>query len=50
MNGDGQVNLQDFLAYLNFYASGDARADMNGDNAVNVQDFLSFLSLYAAGC
>jgi hypothetical protein len=50
VNGDGQVNVQDFLSYLSLYAAGDARADFTGDGAVNVQDFLAFLSAYAAGC
>jgi hypothetical protein len=50
INGDGQVNVGDFLAYLQLYASGDPRADFTGDGQVNVQDFLAFLAAYAAGC
>jgi hypothetical protein len=50
VNGDGAVNVQDFLAFLSLYAAGDAQADFTGDGAINVQDFLAFLSAYAAGC
>lgn len=49
-DGNGTVEVQDFLAFLNAYASGEARADVNADGDVNVQDFLAFLSLYAAAC
>jgi hypothetical protein len=50
INGDGQVNLQDFLAFLQAYAAGLPVADFNGDGQVNIQDFLAFLSAFAAGC
>jgi hypothetical protein len=50
INGDGQVNVADFLAFLQLYAAGDTRADFNNDSQVNVQDFLAFLAAYAAGC
>jgi hypothetical protein len=50
INGDGQVNVQDFLAFLQLYAAGDTRADFNQDGQINVQDFLAFLAAYAAGC
>jgi hypothetical protein len=49
MNCDGQVNVADFLAFLQLYAAGDPRADLNG-GGVNVSDFLLFLQLYSAGC
>jgi hypothetical protein len=50
INGDGQVNVNDFLGFLTLFADADARADINGDNVVNVSDFLAYLSLFAAGC
>jgi hypothetical protein len=49
-NGDGQVNVQDFLAFLSAYAAADPLTDITQDAQVNVQDFLAFLALYAAGC
>jgi subtilisin-like proprotein convertase family protein len=50
INGDGTVNVSDFLAYLSLYAAGNSRADFNGDGQINVQDFLAFLAAYAHGC
>jgi hypothetical protein len=50
VNGDGVVNVGDFLFFLSLYAAGDLRADMTGDGQINVNDFLSFLALYSAGC
>lgn len=49
-NADGSVNTQDFLAYLNDWATGEQGADLNNDGAVNTQDFLKFLNLWSAGC
>ena len=49
-NGDGAVNTQDVLAFLNAWASGDTSADINGDGTVNTQDVLAYLNLWTAGC
>ena len=49
-NGDGTVNTQDVIAFLNVWASGDVAADINNDGSVNTQDVLAFLNAYAAGC
>ncbi len=49
-NGDGAVNTQDVLAFLNDWASGSAAADINGDGSVNTQDVIAFLNLWTAGC
>jgi hypothetical protein len=48
--GDGTLNVLDFLAFLQVFAQGDARADLNGDGRVNTADFLAFLAAYASGC
>jgi beta-glucanase (GH16 family) len=50
LNGDGQVNVADYLRYLALFASGAPAADIDGDGAVNIADFLAFLRAYAAGC
>jgi hypothetical protein len=50
INGDGVVNINDFLAYLALFAAADPRADINGDGNVNISDFLAYLALFAAGC
>ena len=49
-NGDGLVNTLDVLAFLNAWASGDARADFNGDGAINTLDVLAFLNAWRTGC
>ena len=49
-NGDGLVNTQDVLAFLNAWSAGDGSADMNGDGQVNTQDVLLFLNRWASGC
>ncbi len=43
-NGDGVVNTQDFLIYLNLWSGGDLGADWNADGVVNTVDFLAFLT------
>jgi hypothetical protein len=47
-NGDGQLNVRDFLAFLTSFSAADA--DWNGDGSTNIVDFLGFLSGYSAGC
>ncbi|MBM4108814.1 MAG: hypothetical protein FJ255_08395 [Phycisphaerae bacterium] len=49
-NGDGVVDFNDFLAYLNDYNAGLPIADINGDGVVDFNDFLEFLNLYNTPC
>jgi PQQ-like domain/EF hand len=49
-NGDGQINVADFSAFMGAFARGDRRADANGDGALNVQDFMAFMAAFARGC
>ncbi|HZW10359.1 MAG TPA: choice-of-anchor B family protein [Phycisphaerales bacterium] len=49
-NGDGAVNTQDVIAFLNAWTAGSGDADINGDGAVNTQDVLAYLNLWTAGC
>ncbi|MDQ7012306.1 MAG: S8 family serine peptidase [Planctomycetota bacterium] len=49
-NGDGSVNTQDVLAFLNAWTAGDPEADINNDGSVNTQDVLAFLNAWTAGC
>ena len=44
------ANVQDFLSYLQLFATANARADFDGNGSVNVQDFLSYLQAFAHGC
>jgi hypothetical protein len=49
-NGDGSVDFNDFLAYLNDYNAQNPRADLNGDGSVDFNDLLAFLNLFNTGC
>jgi hypothetical protein len=49
-DGNGVVNLQDFLGFLQAFAAGAPSADFDGSGLVNVQDFLGFLQAFAQGC
>ncbi|MCC7389308.1 MAG: right-handed parallel beta-helix repeat-containing protein [Phycisphaerales bacterium] len=50
ITGDGVVNTQDFVAFLNAWAGGNSVADWNGDGTINTQDFVAYLNDWAAGC
>lgn len=49
-NGDGSVNTQDVIAFLNAWAAGDSSADIDGNGVVDTRDVVAFLNLWAAGC
>jgi hypothetical protein len=50
-NGDNQINMNDFLAFLSgFPCSGSCAADMDGDGSVNSADLIAFLSLFGTSC
>ncbi len=50
LTGDGVVDTQDFLAFLNAWSAGEQSADWNGDGTINTLDFLAYLNDWAAGC
>ncbi len=49
-DGDGVLNIFDFLAFQNAFASGDATADCDGDGALTIFDFLCFQNAFSGGC
>jgi len=49
-NGDGVVDFNDLLAYLNDFNAGLPIADLNGDGIVDFNDFLEFLNRYNTPC
>ncbi|MDE3256618.1 MAG: leucine-rich repeat domain-containing protein [Gemmatimonadota bacterium] len=55
-NGDGKVNLADFLAFAGGFgtrsgdASYDARLDMDGSGSVDLSDFLAFAGVFGTRC
>jgi thermitase len=50
LNGDGRVDMQDYLVFLERFSSGDPSADIDRNGVVTGQDFLAYLGAYAAGC
>ncbi|OAB61559.1 hypothetical protein AY599_23855 [Leptolyngbya valderiana BDU 20041] len=49
-DGNGELDIFDFLAFQNAFASGDLAADFDGDGELNIFDFLAFQNEFAAGC
>ena len=49
-NNDGVVNTQDFIAFLNAWATGDPLADWNDDGTIDTRDFIAYLGAWSAGC
>jgi uncharacterized membrane protein len=49
-NGDGALNILDFVALQGAFQNGDASADINGDGDLNILDFVAFQGLFQAGC
>jgi hypothetical protein len=49
-NGDGVVNILDFLSFSNDFQAGAPGADINGDGVLNILDFAAFVQIAAAGC
>lgn len=49
-NGDGVVNTDDFVAYLDAFTGRQPAADINTDGIINIIDFIAFLNAYNAGC
>ncbi|MFG0285271.1 MAG: S8 family serine peptidase [Phycisphaerales bacterium JB039] len=49
-NGDGILDLFDFLCFQNQFGAGEPEADCNGDGILDLFDFLCFQNEFAAGC
>jgi hypothetical protein len=49
-NGDGTVDFNDLLGFLNDYNAGSALADLTADGIVDFNDLLEFLNGYNAPC
>ena len=51
LDGDGDVDADDFFAYLDGFAAGDLGVcDIDGDDDCDADDFFGYLDLFAAGC
>ena len=49
-DGNGTLDIFDFLAFQNAFAAGDLAADFDGDGSLSIFDFLAFQNDFAAGC
>jgi hypothetical protein len=49
-NGDGALNILDFVAYQNAFVAQDEDADINGDGMLNILDFVAFQGIFQTGC
>jgi len=50
VDGNGELDVFDFLDFQNWFTSGDDRADCDANGRLDVFDFLCFADLYARGC
>ena len=49
-NGDGVLDLFDFLGFVNEFNAGSDAADCDGDGDLSLFDFLCFVNSFNAGC
>ena len=49
-NGDGALNILDFVCFQGLFVNGDLAADCNGDGVLNILDFVCFQDLFVQGC
>jgi hypothetical protein len=50
LDGNGTLDLFDFLAFVNAFNAGDPAADCDGDQNLTLFDFLCFVNAFNAGC
>lgn len=50
LDGNGQLNVYDFLEFQNLWLRQDPRVDFDGDGAFTFVDFQEFSRLFALGC
>jgi hypothetical protein len=50
LDGNGVLDLFDFLAFTNLFNAGDLEADFETDGVLNLFDFLAFVNTFNEGC
>ena len=48
--GDGDLDAEDFFAFLDAFAASDDAADLEGDGDWDAEDFFLYLDAFANGC
>ncbi len=49
-DGNGTLDIFDFLAFQNAFSAGDLAADFDGSGTLDIFDFLAFQNEFTAGC
>jgi hypothetical protein len=49
-DGNGVLNLFDFLSFQTAFGNGEDRADIDGNGVLNLFDFLAFQTAFGNGC
>ena len=49
-NGDGSLNILDFVAFQGAFVGADPSADCDANGALNILDFVCFQGMFAKGC
>lgn len=49
-NGDGELNVLDFVSFQGAFVAGDPGADCDGDGVLTILDFVCFQQLFGGGC
>lgn len=49
-DGNGVLDIDDFLCFQTLFALGDPYADCDGNGELNIDDFLCFQTYFAIGC
>jgi hypothetical protein len=49
-NGDGTLNILDFICFQGIFQAGNPDADCNGDGSLNILDFVCFQGIFQEGC
>lgn len=50
VDGNGEVDVFDFLAFQSLFATGDGRADFDENGLLDIFDYLTFTNLFVDGC
>ena len=50
INGDGELNVLDFVVFQLLWQAGDAAGDCDANGIFNVLDFVCFQQLFVDGC
>jgi hypothetical protein len=50
VNGDGALNILDFVAFQVLFVGGEVGANCDGNGALNILDFVCYQGLFQQGC